>query len=83
MIYNIIFNKDAKKFIEKQPKNQRIRIYEAINKLPLGDTKRLKGFSQLFRLRIGDYRIIYSIFESELVIEIIDANNRGEIYKKY
>lgn len=83
MTYKIIVNKDAKKFIEKQPKNQRIRIYKAINKLPMGDTKKMKGFEQLYRLRVGDYRIIYSIIENELIIEIIDINNRGDIYKNY
>lgn len=83
MNYKIIFNKNAKKFIDKQPQNQRIRIYTAINKLPTGDIKKMKGFNDLYRLRVGSYRIIYTWDENEIIIEIIEANNRGDIYKNY
>jgi len=83
MTYKIVFNKDAKKFIEKQPKSHRIRIYKAIKKLPNGDIKKMKGFKDLYRLRVGDYRIIYTIFENEIIIEIMEVNNRGDIYKRY
>lgn len=52
-IYKIKYEKQAEKFIEKQPKDQRLRIYKAINKLPDGDVKRLKGDdSGRYRLRV-------------------------------
>lgn len=41
MTYKILYNKKVKKFIEKQSKEQRVRIYQAINKLPNGDVKRM------------------------------------------
>lgn len=82
-MYRIIFKKRAKKFIDKLPQNERKRIVTAIEKLPDGDIKKLKGHDDLMRLRVGSYRIIYSVDNGRLVIYIIDAGNRGEIYSKY
>lgn len=83
-MYKIIIKKKAKKFIDNLPKNERLRIVKAIELLPNGeDIKKLKGHSNLLRLRVGDYRIIYTVDNGELVIYIIDAGNRGEIYNKY
>lgn len=85
-MYRIIIKKKAKKFIDKLPKNERKRIALEIEQLPNGeDIKRLKGENNrgLFRLRVGDYRIIYSVDNGELIVYVIDAGNRGEIYKRY
>ncbi len=35
------------------------------------------------RLRVGAYRIIYTVNHGELIVCVIDAGNRGEIYNKY
>lgn len=85
-MYKIIIKKKAKKFIDKLPKNERKRIATEIGQLPNGeDIKKLKGEKNkgLFRLRVGDYRIIYSVDNGELIVYVIDAGNRGEIYKRY
>lgn len=75
--------KKAKKFIDKQDKNQRNRIYMAINKLPEGDIKLLKGYNTIYRLRVGEYRIIFEWIENEIIIDVMDADNRGDVYKNY
>ena len=82
-MYKIEITKKALKFIEKQAKPQRNIILNAIHKLPAGDTKPLQGYNNYFRLRVGDYRIIYSIDNGRLIINVIDAGNRGQIYKRY
>ena len=83
-MYKIIIKKKAKKFIDKLPKNEKMRIVKAIEVLPNGeDIKKLKGHTDLFRLRVGDYRIIYTVDNGELTVYVIDAGNRGEIYNKY
>ena len=85
-MYKIIIKKKAKKFIDKLPKNERLRVAIAIEQLPNGeDIKKLKGEKNkgLFRLRVGDYRIIYSVDNGKLIVYVIDAGNRGEIYNKY
>ena len=83
-MYKIIIKKKAKKFIDKLPRNEKIRVVRAIEQLPNGeDIKKLKGHSDLLRLRVGDYRIIYTVDNGELIVYIIDAGNRGEIYNQY
>ena len=83
-MYKIIIKKPAKKFIDKLPKNEKVRIVKAIEELPDGkDIKRLKGHEGLYRLRVGDYRVIYTVDNGEFIIIIIDVGNRGQIYNKY
>jgi len=83
MKYKIVFEKPAVKFILSQPKNQQERLLKAINLLPeSGDIKQLKGYNSLFRLRVGDYRVIYSVENNILTVKILNIGNRGDIYKK-
>lgn len=83
-MYQIIIKKKAKKFIDKLPQNEKRQVVTAIEQLPNGeDIKKLKGHSDLLRLRVGEYRIIYTVDNGELVVIVIDAGNRGEIYNKY
>ena len=83
-MYKILIKKRAKKFIDKLPKNEKQRIVEALEGLPLnGDIKKMQNHDGLYRLRVGDYRIIYEIDNGELIIIVIDAGNRGEIYNRY
>ena len=83
-MYKIIIKKLAKKFIDKLPQNEKLRIIKAIQKLPYWeDIKKLKGHDNLLRLRVGSYRIIYSVDNGELTVYVIDVGNRGDIYNKY
>ena len=86
MKYTIDIKKRAEKFIVKLPKPEKERVLKAIYKLPEGeDIKQLKGKKNkgLLRLRVVDYRIIYSVDDGKLIVYVIDAGNRGEIYNKY
>ena len=88
MKYEIIFEKQVKKFIEKQDKNLKQRFKKAFldlmkNPYPSNqmlNIKKLKG-SEEYRLRIGKYRFIYQIKENVLVIIMEKADSRGDIYK--
>ena len=83
-MYRIVIRKPARKFIEKLPQNEKRRVVEAIEKLPDGeDIKALKGHPGMLRLRVGNYRIIYTVDNGELTVYVIDAGNRGEIYNRY
>ena len=82
MKYEILIDKPARKFIERQPKPQKLRLYAAIMRLPEGDVKPLKGTDKK-RLRVGDYRIIYEQHEETYRIIAISADNRGDVYKAY
>lgn len=86
MKYTIIIEKLAEKFIMKLSRTEKERVLKAIYQLPNGnDIKQLKGKKSkgMYRLRIGDYRIIYTVNNNQLIICVIDAGNRGQIYKKY
>lgn len=83
MTYKINIKKKAQKFIDKQDKNQQLRLYKAIYNLPNGDIKQLKGYTTIYRLRVGEYRVIFEWVENEIVIDVTDAGNRGDIYKNY
>ncbi|MGX7075298.1 type II toxin-antitoxin system RelE family toxin [Globicatella sanguinis] len=76
----IIYSKQAIKFIKRLPKNHANRILTAISLLPLGDVEKLKGYNG-FRLRIGDYRVIFTHTPTNGNLHIIDIDNRGDIYK--
>lgn len=83
MKYNILIEKRARKFISVQPKYQQQRILTAINKLPnIGDIKPISGHDNVFRLRVGDYRVIFLKNDGILLINVVEAGNRGQIYKK-
>lgn len=80
--YKIIIKKAAEKFIEKQPPKQQKRIIEAIMKLPHeGDIQTYKAHEGYFRLRVGSYRIIYTVDHDILIVTVTDADNRGQVYK--
>ena len=84
MMYQIIIKEKAKKFIDSLPMNERRRVVAAIERLPDGeDIKRLKGHDNFLRLRVGDYRILYTVDNGELIVYVIDAGNRGQIYNRY
>ncbi len=83
-MYRIIIKKKAKKFIDRLPSNERQRVVAAIEQLPNGeDIKKLKGHDNLLRLRVGAYRIVYTVDNGKLIVFVIDAGNRGEIYNRY
>ena len=83
MHYEILFDKPAQKFILKQQPEQRVRLLSAINRLPEnGDRKQLKGYPGMYRLRVGDYRVIYTVENQKLIVRVVNIGNRGDVYKK-
>ena len=84
LMYTVILLKRAKKFIDKLPQNEQRRLVAAIERLPdCPGVKPMQGYPDLFRLRVGDYRVIYRVDHGALQILVIDAGNRGDIYKQY
>lgn len=74
----ITYSKDAIKFLKKQTKQTQNRILSAIEKIPNGDIRKLKGRNG-YRLRVGSFRILFD--DNGIIINIIDIDNRGQIYK--
>jgi len=61
-----------------ETKKQSARIRQAINALPIGDVKKLKGIRGGYRLRVGGVRILFEKDADE--IHVIKIDNRGDIY---
>ena len=85
MPYLIEFKKSAAKEIEKLPASVQGDITQEIAKLasiprPVG-CKKLKGSDNLWRIRVGDYRVIYTLKDGLLVIEIIRIRHRKDVYE--
>lgn len=82
MKYQIVIDKPALKFLQKQSPDQRERLLKAIYKLPeLGDIKPMSGHENLYRLRVGTYRVIYTIDNNILTVRVLTIGNRGDVYK--
>jgi mRNA interferase RelE/StbE len=84
MPYQIIIERTARKEIQKINHADQALIIEAIQNLsneprPHG-CKKLKG-REAWRIRVGDYRVIYEIQDNLLVITVIHAGHRRDIYK--
>ncbi|ANV85204.1 addiction module toxin RelE [Picosynechococcus sp. PCC 7003] len=83
--YSIEFLKTAQKELSKLPKGTQKRIIEKIEALINNpyppDTKKLKNGNGRFRIRVGNYRIIYRIENEKLIILIIKIGHRREIYQ--
>ena len=82
MKYRVDLEKRAAKFVRKQQPAQQQRILEALAQLPAaGDIKPMAGAPGFYRLRVGDYRILYTVEEEIITVRVTDAGNRGDIYK--
>lgn len=85
MPYEIRIKKPAAKNIAALPKEIKANvinhIFELADNPRPADCKKLKGKVNAWRIRVGDYRIIYSIFDDILIIEVLRVNHRKDAYK--
>jgi len=83
--YRIEYAKGVDKDFRKIPPKTADRITKAIDRLgsdprPAGSVK-LVGFESEYRIRVGDYRIIYQIHDSVLIVLVIEVGHRKDIYR--
>ncbi len=86
MTYEIIITKSIQKQLDNMPNNIQERVYDKISQLveeprPDGVVK-LKGYDNEYRIRIGDYRLVYEIQDEQLIVLIIQCKHRRDVYKK-
>jgi mRNA interferase RelE/StbE len=82
--YIVFLSNKAQKQLDKLPDNIAEPILGAIGALeteprPLG-CKKLKG-REGYRIRIGNYRVIYDIIDTELIVDVITLGHRKDIYE--
>jgi mRNA interferase RelE/StbE len=86
MTFKIELSNRSSKYLNKldQPTRKRISnhllILQENPRHPELDIKKLKGSTSLYRLRIGDYRVIYEIEDEILIVFVIKIGSRGDVY---
>ena len=83
LMYNIIFDEEAIKFLEKLPKQIAHRIFNKIQETKVNPYHYFTKLEnrQEYKLRVGDFRIIADINNKEITIYIIKIGHRKNIYK--
>ena len=85
MPYQIIIKPTAEKSMDKIPLPVRRRIADAIGELrsdprPAGVVK-LAGDENLWRIRIGNYRVVYEIHNDRLMVLVLRVAHRKDVYR--
>jgi len=83
--YRIVWKQSARKELRKIPKATIARIVALVddlaeNPVPPG-VKKLAGTSHTYRIRTGNYRVVYNIDNHVLVVEIVRVGHRKEVYR--
>ncbi len=85
MSYKVEFSKAASKQFKKLPVNLQGRIQIKIDELatePRPDgVKKLKDRENAYRIKVGDYRILYKIIDDILLITVIKIGHRKDVYR--
>lgn len=86
MIYSIELSRIAHKALKDIPHTDVRKIRDKIEKLmkePLPNgCEKLAGNDDLYRIRSGDYRIIYQILKKRLIILVVKIGHRREVYRR-
>ena len=82
--YSVVLTRSAEKSLSKLPNSVTKSIVSILvsletNPRPAG-CKKLKGYKNYWRVRYGDYRIIYSIEEVILLVDVYEIGHRKDIY---
>ncbi len=85
MAYIVDFRPSARKSLGKLPRRDQMRIVSAAEGLsqeprPLG-SKKLGAEENLWRIRVGDYRVIYQIEDNRLLILVVKIGHRKDVYR--
>jgi mRNA interferase RelE/StbE len=83
--YQVDFTTAAARQVRKLPKPARTRLLAAVAALandprPSG-ARKLVGEATAWRVRIGDYRVIYDVFDQTLTVTVVRAGHRRDVYR--
>jgi len=85
-MYKIAFAPAALRQLRKLPKPDQQRIMRAIQSLEDDprppNSKKLQGAESFWRIRVGDYRVVYEIQDSKLIVFVLRIANRKDVYRQ-
>lgn len=84
--YSVVLTQTAEKELRRLPSKVIEKIVTVLKSLeenprPAG-CKKLKGYKNLWRVRVGDYRLIYAIKEVIMLVDVREIGHRKDIYDK-
>ena len=83
--YEIEISRTAEKQLRKLAEEDQLRVVRAVMALadqprPRG-ARKLTGFDDVFRIRVGRFRVLYSVSDARLVILVLKIGHRKDIYR--
>ena len=85
--YKLVVRPGVLKDVKSIPKATLLKLRSAMRTLadePFArGTSKLQGTEDTFRIRVGDYRIIFDIDSNEKIVTIIHVAHRRDVYRKY
>ena len=85
MAYAIDFVPSARRELQKLPREVQLKLNQRIDSLSLDPrprgSKKLKGGDELWRIRMGDYRVVYEVRDKVLLILVVRVAHSREVYR--
>lgn len=85
MAYEVLLKPSAKKALDSLPRPAKIRVIETLEKLA-GNPRfhgviKLESDADLYRVRVGNYRVVFTIEDDRLVVLVLKIGHRREVYR--
>ncbi len=85
MVYKVELRPSARRELLKLPRHDQIRLVRTMDLLgkvprPKG-VKKLTGAEDLYRIRVGDYRVVYQILDDRLIVLVVWIGHRKDVYR--
>ena len=83
--YAVVFARSARKELEHLGEPLLSRILKRIETLAVDPRpdgcRKLQGASDLWRIRVGDYRVLYAVDDAKQIVDVIAVRNRSDAYR--
>jgi mRNA interferase RelE/StbE len=85
--YEVRFNPSAIRDLKKLEAKERRRIVAKVDKLSEeprpADAKKLSATEEIYRIRVGSYRVLYDIQDEVLLVLVLKAGHRKDVYRRF
>ena len=85
MSYSVLFLAAAARQVKKLPAPARSRVLRAVGELAVNPrppgARKLVGEESAWRIRVGDYRVMYDVIDDELTVTVVRAAHRRDVYR--
>ncbi len=83
--YSLTFARSVRKELQGLERQHALRILSAIERLAddprPSRCRKIRGSKELWRIRIGDYRVVYSVDDTPRVVDIVAVRHRSDAYR--